>query len=232
MRLIPLKKSLYLTLGCRVVDDNHDFRHAFRALARRYHPDRVGPGGTLFLNKIAEAYRVLSDFERRNNYDLGLRHAGEIAFGDPVLVAGLDGMPINSALPVECSALDSTQIVWPLLNAVRERVHRNFLRENFSSEGTADPIDLRLLLQPEQALTGGTVTIEAPVFYPCPLCRGSRMDEGVSCAACGEKGIIEASETVVTMVPPMVRDHERIEIPVSGLGVHGFYLRLNVDVLL
>jgi hypothetical protein len=30
----------------------------------------------------------------------------------------------------------------------------------------------------------------------------------------------------------MVRDHERIEIPLSGLGVHGFYLRLNVDVLL
>jgi DnaJ-class molecular chaperone len=89
-----------------------------------------------------------------------------------------------------------------------------------------------MLLTPEQALTGGTVTIEAPVYYPCPLCRGSRLDEDVSCPACRKKGVIEASETVLAMVPPMVRDHERIEIPLSGLGVHGFYLRLNVNVLL
>lgn len=138
-----MKRSLYLTLGCRVVDDNDGFRQAFHALARRYHPDRVGPSGTLFLREIAEAYRVLSDFERRNNYDLGLRHAGEIANGDPVLVAGLDGMPIDAALPVVCLALDSTRIVWPLLNAVRERVYRNFLREDLSNQGPAEPIDLQ-----------------------------------------------------------------------------------------
>jgi hypothetical protein len=29
----------------------------------------------------------------------------------------------------------------------------------------------------------------------------------------------------------ILRDHERIELPLSGLGVHGFYLRLNVDVI-
>lgn len=227
-----MKKSLYLTLGCRVVDDNHDFRHAFHALARRYHPDHVGPNGTPFLREIAEAYRVLSDFERRINYDLGLRHAGEVPSGDSVLVAGLDGMPIPAALPVTRPALDSTRIVWPLLNAVRERVFRNFFREDLSDQDPAEPIDLRMLLTPEQALIGGTVTIEAPAYYPCPLCRGSRLDGTLSCLACGKKGVIEASETVLAVVPPMVSDHERIEIPLSGLGVHGFYLRLNVHVLL
>ena len=227
-----MKKSLYLTLGCRVVDDNDGFRLAFRALAKRYHPDRVGPGGTPFLREIAGAYRVLSDFERRNNYDLGLRHAGEIASADPVLVAGLDEMPIDVALPVVFPALDNTHIVWPLLNAVRERVHRDFLLEDFSNQGPAESIDLRMLLTPEQALTGGTVMIEVPAYYPCPLCRGSRLDEDVSCPACRNKGVIEASETVLAVVPPMVRDHERIEIPLCGLGMHGFYLCLNVDVLL
>ena len=95
-----MKKSLYLTLGCRVVDDNHDFRHAFHALARRYHPDQVGPNGTPFLREIAEAYRVLSDFERRINYDLGLRHAGEVPSGDsgwsPVLTARRFPLPFRS----------------------------------------------------------------------------------------------------------------------------------------
>jgi DnaJ-class molecular chaperone len=227
-----VKRSLYLTLGCRVVDDNDGFRLAFHALAKRYHPDRVGPNGTPFLREIAEAYRVLSDFERRNNYDLGLRHAGEVPSDDPVLVPGPDGMPVDATPPVVRPALDPAQIVWPLLNVVRERVYRNFLQEDLPNHDPAEPIDLRMPLAPEQALIGGTVTIEAPVYYPCPMCQGSQLDEDVSCLACRKKGLIEASETVLAVIPPMVRDHERIEIPLNGLGVHGFYLRLTVDVLL
>jgi 3-methyl-2-oxobutanoate hydroxymethyltransferase len=55
------------------------------------------------------------------------------------------------------------------------------------------------------------------------------MDEGVSCAACGEKGVIEASETVVTMVPPMA--------PIAMLTAYDFpFARIfdaaGVDVLL
>ena len=65
-----MNRSLYLTLGCRVVDDNDGLRLAFHALAKRYHPDRVGPNGTPFLREIAEAYKVLSDFERRNTMTL------------------------------------------------------------------------------------------------------------------------------------------------------------------
>ena len=65
-----MKRRLYLTLGCRVVDDSDGFRQAFHALARRYHPDRVGPSGTLFLREIAEAYRVLSDFSAETTMTL------------------------------------------------------------------------------------------------------------------------------------------------------------------
>jgi hypothetical protein len=90
-----------------------------------------------------------------------------------VLVAGRDGMPIEVALSVTRPSLDCTRIVWPLLNAVRERVFRNFFREDLSDQNRAEPIDLRMLLTPEQAPIGGTVTIEAPVYYPCPLCRVS-----------------------------------------------------------
>jgi DnaJ-class molecular chaperone len=227
-----VKRSHYLTLGCRVVDDNDGFRHAFHTLAKHYHPDRVGPSGTPFLREIAEAYRVLSDFERRNTYDLGLLHAGEITRDDPVLVAGLDGMPMDAALPVTYLALDSARIVWPLLNAVRERVYHNFLREDLANNRLPEPIDLRMRLTPEEALTGGALTIEAPVYYPCALCQGSRPDEVVSCPACRKRGVIEASETVLAVVPPRVRDRARIEMPLSGLGVHGFYLRLNVEIFL
>jgi DnaJ-class molecular chaperone len=69
-----------------MAEDDDSFRHAFHELAKHYHPDRVGPGGTPFLREIAEAYRVLSDFERKNDYDLGLRDARQLGDGDSVLL--------------------------------------------------------------------------------------------------------------------------------------------------
>jgi len=81
-----LTRNYYLVLGCNVTESASGVRDAFRELVKHYHPDRVGPSGTPFLQAIAQAYRVLSDFDRSSNYVLGLKHAGELVRGEPVLV--------------------------------------------------------------------------------------------------------------------------------------------------
>jgi DnaJ-class molecular chaperone len=226
-----VKRSLYLTLGCGVAEDDDGFRHAFHELAKHYHPDRVGPGGTPFLREIAEAYRVLSDFERKNDYDLGLRDARELDDGDSVLrLTGPDETESGAALPVVAHFLRDPQIIWPSLDSVYPQVRRNFIRGELPRDSQAKAVDVQIVLTPEDALTGGTVLIGTPNYYPCRVCRGSGVVDGCSCLACRERGVIEENETVFAAVPSSVRDHEQIEIPLSGLGLHGFYLRLNVDV--
>ena len=81
-----LTRNYYQVLGYNVTESASAVRDAFRELPKHYHPDRVGPVGTPFLQEITEAYRVLSDFDRRNNYALGLKHAGGFARGEPVLI--------------------------------------------------------------------------------------------------------------------------------------------------
>jgi curved DNA-binding protein CbpA len=63
----------YVVLGIAEDADDETIRSAFRALARRYHPD-VGAGSSpVEFQRAREAYETLADPERRRRYDLQLR---------------------------------------------------------------------------------------------------------------------------------------------------------------
>ncbi|GII03020.1 hypothetical protein Pta02_50280 [Planobispora takensis] len=55
-------------LGVRPDVTPEELKHAYRRLARRYHPDKNPQGQALF-TEIADAYGLLSDPERRFRYD-------------------------------------------------------------------------------------------------------------------------------------------------------------------
>jgi curved DNA-binding protein CbpA len=63
----------YVVLGIAEDADEDMIRSAFRALARRYHPD-AGPGASpVEFQRAREAYETLIDPERRRGYDRGRR---------------------------------------------------------------------------------------------------------------------------------------------------------------
>jgi curved DNA-binding protein CbpA len=65
--------NYYVVLGIAEDADGDTIRSAFRALARRYHPD-AGPGSsTVEFQRALEAYETLSDPERRRLHDRDLR---------------------------------------------------------------------------------------------------------------------------------------------------------------
>ena len=224
-----LTRNYYLVLGCNVAESASGVRDAFWELAKHYHPDRVGPGGTPFLQEIAQAYRVLSDFDRRNNYVLGLEHAGGFVRGEPVLILP-DHPSLNLALPVTARVLKQLNITGSTLELVRERVLRNFVRGEIPKQARADPINVQMVLESGEAPAGGLAVIEVPTYYPCPVCRGSGRDDGEPCSVCDETGVIEETETVRVPIPPMVGDLDSFEVPLRGLGVHNYYLRLLVRI--
>jgi len=63
----------YEQLGIRPTASATEIRAAYRAAARRAHPDRHGDSSSARMASINEAYRVLSDPDRRNRYDAELR---------------------------------------------------------------------------------------------------------------------------------------------------------------
>lgn len=76
-------KDLYTTLGVEKTADAAEIKRAFRKLTQQFHPDK-NPGDVKAENKFKEvsaAYDVLSDADKRKNYD---------EFGDMSLTQGFD----------------------------------------------------------------------------------------------------------------------------------------------
>lgn len=61
--------NYYAILGVPIDADDDTLKRAYRQLARRYHPDLAGPEGAVHMKRINRAYDVLSDPEKRLNYD-------------------------------------------------------------------------------------------------------------------------------------------------------------------
>ncbi len=61
--------NYYATLGVPIDADSDTIKRAYRQLARRYHPDLTGEEGALQMKRVNRAYDVLSDPEKRLNYD-------------------------------------------------------------------------------------------------------------------------------------------------------------------
>src|SRR6266849_2763433 len=61
--------NYYAILGVPIDADINTIKRAYRQLARRYHPDLAGGEGAVQMKRINRAYDVLSDAEKRLNYD-------------------------------------------------------------------------------------------------------------------------------------------------------------------
>lgn len=62
-------ENYYAILGIPLDANGDTLKRAYRQLARRYHPDVAGPAGANEMKRLNRAYAVLSDPEKRQNYD-------------------------------------------------------------------------------------------------------------------------------------------------------------------
>ena len=118
----------------------------------------------------------------------------------------------------------------PSFAAMHGRFRRNFTGVGVPKSEHREGLNVDVLLTPEEGRWGCLLPIGVPVFRRCPQCHGSGRDWLFPCPACGQRGTIEAEEIVRVRIPPTAFSGSIFEMPLQGLGIHDFYLRLHVFV--
>ncbi len=117
-----------------------------------------------------------------------------------------------------------------VFEAALARVSGRLTAAELSTKEYPEPLTARIILSGAEAARGGVVFLGLPTGFPCQSCGGSGRDGIFLCSCCDGEGLVEERETVRVQIPPMAGDGTVMEVPLRGLGVHNFYLRVNIRV--
>lgn len=170
------KRDYYEVLGIEKNADDAAIKKAYRALAKKYHPD-MNPGDTEAEKKFkeaSEAYAVLSDPDKRRQYD---------QFGHAAFEGGAGG-----AGGFDFSGADFGDIFGDIFGDLFGG-GRSRARNNGPMKGANLRTSVRITF--EEAVFGCKKEIELNVKETCKTCNGSGAKPGTSpetCSKCGGKG--------------------------------------------
>ena len=171
------KRDYYEVLGISKTADDAEIKKAYRVLAKKYHPD-MNPGDAEAEKKFkeaSEAYAVLSDPEKRRQYD----QFGHAAF-EGGGAGGFGGFDFNSA--------DFGDIFGDIFGDFFGGGRRRGAN-NGPMKGANIRTSVRITF--EEAVFGVDKEIELTLKDECSTCHGTGAKPGTSpetCPKCGGKG--------------------------------------------
>ncbi len=183
------KRDYYEVLGVSKDASQEEIKSAYRKLALKYHPDR-NKGSKEAEEKFkeaAEAYAVLSDPEKRKQYDM-YGHAGMDGAGVGPTFSGIED--IFSAFSDIFSDLGGFFGGDFFGFGQSSRTHRKR-----AARGSSLRCDISITL--EEAATGTEKTLTVKRMDICPTCKGSGARPGtrpVVCDYCGGAGMIQRTQ--------------------------------------
>ena len=175
------KRDYYEVLGVSKDADDATIKKAYRVLAKKYHPD-MNPGDAEAEKKFkeaSEAYAVLSDSEKRRQYD----QFGHAAFdgGAGGAGGGFGGFDFNGA--------DFSDIFGDIFGDMFGGGGRRGRSNNGPMRGANIRKSIRITF--EEAVFGCEKELEVILKDPCSKCNGTGAKPGTSpetCPKCGGKG--------------------------------------------
>ena len=173
------KRDYYEVLGVSKDADEAALKKAYRALAKKYHPD-MNPGDAEAEKKFkeaSEAYAVLSDPDKRRQYD----QFGHAAFDGGAGGSGFSGFDFNGA--------DFSDIFGDIFGDLFGGGARRGGRSNGPMRGANIRKGIRITF--EEAVRGCEKELEVIIKDSCTVCGGTGAKPGTSpetCSKCGGKG--------------------------------------------
>jgi molecular chaperone DnaJ len=189
-----MSKNYYNILGISKEANDEEIKKAYRKLAHKYHPDKSG-GDEAKFKEINEAYQVLSDKQKRTQYDqfgtsFDQHGAGEQGFGG-FDFSGFTGGQNGFNFEFGEDSGGFGDIFGDLFGGGRQRSRRQ-------ERGNDVSVDVEITL--EEAAVDTEKEINIYLSSICPKCEGSGAEKGSSvklCKTCGGSGQIRKEKRTI-----------------------------------
>ncbi|MDQ6805324.1 MAG: molecular chaperone DnaJ [Actinomycetota bacterium] len=224
----PAKPDYYKTLGVGKNASEDEIKKSYRKLARKYHPDRNAGDKQAEerFKEISQAHDVLSDPDKRKEYDRG---TGPFSFATPGgFDAGAFGGSVSDILSNIFAGAGGT---------AGGRAGAGTRARAQAPRGRDLETEVSLTFQ--QAVDGVQVPLSVPTSQPCPTCRGTGAKPGTSpkvCPVCSGRGVESQSQGIFSISQPCSNcggSGTVIEEPCAtcgGTGAQRSIKRLRVNV--
>src|SRR5215470_8638802 len=183
-----MPSSLYETLGVSKNASQDEIKKAYRKLVREVHPDR-NPGNEERFKEVQSAYDILSDPEKRKQYD---------SFGS---TNGRTGAGPGGTT-FDFGDFDLGDIFGGLFN----RGGRAGEQPQRGQRGNDVEVEVRVSF--EDALQGAQVTVPVQLELACHTCHGTGAAPGTApktCPECSGSGVVATSQGLFALQQPCPR---------------------------
>jgi molecular chaperone DnaJ len=178
-----MSKDYYETLGVKKDASADDIKRAYRELALRFHPDRnKDPSALEKFKTINEAYAVLSDPEKRQQYDMLGSSQFNQWYNPEDIMRNVDFESLLKQMGINMGGMGFEDIFGGSMNPGRGRQRAQYaenLNLNFSLSDMENGLDR---------------DIEVQHYAMCSNCRGSGAEPGSKiskCPDCNGKGTVQ-----------------------------------------
>lgn len=220
-------KDYYEILGVKEKANSEEIKKAYRKLAKKYHPDANpgNPKASERFKEIGEAYSVLSDSEKRKQYDQ-MKRLGAFGFGRGGVGQGPFSRPSpgygtpGAQGPGNFSFEDLSSFGGGLSDLFTSIFDRGKREPPRGKKGPSQGRNVEYLVEVDfrTAVRGGRVTISVPITEECATCGGSGAKPGTdsrSCSECKGSGTVSFGQGGFAVKRPCPACMGRGTIPVN-----------------